>query len=346
MKEHRNEPNFLSSAVPSELPLALQHPEVFGSKCDHVLLRETHLSYLFFTEREVFKLKKPVLKPFVDLSTADARLFNARLEIALNRRLAQSVYYGLTKVTRNTEGQIILDGSGVVIDWLVHMRRLPHDRMLDVLAKSDSVETDDVDKLSSKLVTFYQLTRKSTLAPEAHLELLLRRLKIEHDLLLRTELDLPATLVESLISELENLLITDHRLFNARVCDARIVDGHGDLRPEHICLTDDCPIFDCLEFSPDLRILDSADELAYLTLELTYLGANEIGTAIRETYQAMSDDHIHPVVHSFYLSYRAMLRARLCLWHLYDCPPMEQKKWRHKALSYLTLASLELGKSR
>ena len=44
----------------------------------------------------------------------------------------------------------------------------------------------------------------------------------------------------------------------------RIIDGHGDLRPEHIWLGDPVRIIDCLEFNKRLRTVDPFDEIAYL----------------------------------------------------------------------------------
>ena len=52
-----------------------------------------------------------------------------------------------------------------------------------------------------------------------------------------------------------------------RVLQGRVVDGHGDLRPEHICFRDPTAIFDCLEFNAELRQVDPFDELAYLGVE-------------------------------------------------------------------------------
>lgn len=60
------------------------------------------------------------------------------------------------------------------------------------------------------------------------------------------------------------LLMLQPALFEQRVRAGRIVDGHGDLRPEHICLSDPIAIFDCIEFSLDFRCIDIADELAFL----------------------------------------------------------------------------------
>ena len=62
-------------------------------------------------------------------------------------------------------------------------------------------------------------------------------------------------------------------LLDARVRDGRIVDAHGDLRPEHVCLLDPPVVIDCLEFNRELRLVDPFDELAFLGFECALLGA-------------------------------------------------------------------------
>ena len=59
---------------------------------------------------------------------------------------------------------------------------------------------------------------------------------------------------------------------DSRAARGCVVEAHGDLRPEHVCLLPEPQIIDCLEFSRDFRILDPADELAFLALECERLG--------------------------------------------------------------------------
>ncbi|MBM4252603.1 MAG: hypothetical protein FJ146_11580 [Deltaproteobacteria bacterium] len=329
-----------------ELPQALSQPGILSARHACTEVRETHLSYLFFTEHEVYKLKKSVRRPFVDLSSVAARLHNAQLEILLNRRLAPQLYLGLSQVTHRSDRVIALDGQGETIDWLVRMHRLPADRMLDCLIDSHAVANDDLACLTTTLDSFYAGAKRISVSPTDYLASWHRRLHEERSLLLRPELALPEQLITVLTHELETMLLTDENLFSVRVHGGHIVDGHGDLRPEHICLTDTCTIFDCLEFSASLRTLDTADELAYLAMELRVLGADDLAAAVVATCHALGGDVVPPLVHSFYTCYRALLRARLCVWHLYDCSTTEEEKWRRKTHAYLSLASEELGKNR
>ena len=125
---------------------------------------------------------------------------------------------------------------------------------------------------------------------------------------------------------------------DARVAQRRIVEGHGDLRPEHVCLLDPPVIIDCLEFNRSLRILDAADELAYLALECDSLGAPWIGPLVFDTYAAESGDRPPPQLIGFYKAHRALLRAKLAVWHLRDQPQSTHARWRQRTLVYLALA--------
>ena len=60
---------------------------------------ETHFSWVFLTERYVYKLKKPLRGEGFDFSSSDARRRNAEVEVRLNRRLAGDVYVGVVPLT-------------------------------------------------------------------------------------------------------------------------------------------------------------------------------------------------------------------------------------------------------
>ena len=70
-------------------------------------------------------------------------------------------------------------------------------------------------------------------------------------------------------------------MFDARIRDGRIVDGHGDLLAEDIfCLADGPRILDCLEFDDRLRWVDGLDDAAFLAMDLERLGASRARRAV------------------------------------------------------------------
>jgi aminoglycoside phosphotransferase family enzyme len=128
-----------------------------------------------------------------------------------------------------------------------------------------------------------------------------------------------------------------------RVVQGRVVDGHGDLRPEHICLHDPVAIFDCLEFNAELRQVDPFDELAYLGVECALISAKTLGAEIVDKVaQRLSCEPPRRLV-SLYAAWRAMLRARQSVAHLLDDAPREPAKWEPLATRYLNLAQIALA---
>ena len=68
-------------------------------KRDAVELEETHISWVFLTDRDVWKVKKPVSLGFLDFSTTEKRRAACEAEVILNRRLAPDVYLNVVPIT-------------------------------------------------------------------------------------------------------------------------------------------------------------------------------------------------------------------------------------------------------
>ena len=77
----------------------LASSQVYAERPAQVEIVETHFSWVFLTERYVYKLKKPLRGEGFDFSTAEARRRNAEAEVRLNRRLAPGVYIGVVPLT-------------------------------------------------------------------------------------------------------------------------------------------------------------------------------------------------------------------------------------------------------
>jgi aminoglycoside phosphotransferase family enzyme len=116
------------------------------------------------------------------------------------------------------------------------------------------------------------------------------------------------------------------------------------LRPEHIWLDHQVRIIDCLEFNPRLRAVDSLDEVAFLTLECERLGAAWAGQYTRRGVERGLREDAGPDLFLFYRSYRAMLRARLAIAHLFEAQPRTPEKWPRLARAYLDIAERDAAK--
>jgi aminoglycoside phosphotransferase family enzyme len=160
-----------------------------------------------------------------------------------------------------------------------------------------------------------------------------------HDELLQSAYSLPHNLIQSVVGAALGCLEQHVKRFDDRIRMRKIIEGHGDLRPEHICLESQPVIIDCLEFNRDLRILDSASELSFLTLECERLGAPEVGTFILKMYEVEAGERLQRELIDFYKSYHASIRAKVAIGHLRDHDLPGIAKWTNLAIQYLQLAS-------
>jgi hypothetical protein len=108
-----------------------------------------------------------------------------------------------------------------------------------------------------------------------------------------------------------DFLDRQEELFQARIRDGRVREGHGDLRAEHICLTNGIPIFDCVEFSEAFRYGDVASELAFLAMDLDFLDAAQLSDRLTLAYSTLAQDEALPRLLSFYKCFRAYVRGKV-----------------------------------
>ncbi len=317
----------------------LSRPHTYPEGTTRVEVKETHMSWVFLTDTHAWKLKKPVRYDYLDFSTPSARRRNCEEEVRLNRRLAPDVYLGVVPLTIDSRRKLMLGGQGQPVDWLVHMRRLPSDRMLDQAIADHTWTDEDVHKVGVLLARFYKDSSPVSMSAPEYRRGLSTELRNTQNELTRSEYALPGDLANSVIALELRYLERHAKLFDERVRTGKIIEAHGDLRPEHICLEPEPVIIDCLEFNRSLRILDPASELIFLALECERLGAPRVGELLLKTYGIETGDWLPPELTAFYRSYHACVRARIAIWHLRDHDPDSVQKWTSKAIQYLQLAS-------
>jgi aminoglycoside phosphotransferase family enzyme len=321
---------------------ALSAAEIYPNRPFRVEVTETHLSWVFLAGERVYKLKKPVASEYFDFTSIVGREANCRNEVRLNRRLAGEVYQGVSRLVVGHDGRLAIDTEGELVDWLVVMRRLPADRMLDALIARSSFDHAELTRLVERLAAFYAPQPAAAVTPAKYLGRYMRELATNRSVVAPLHGELP-TLYRKVLDRLGAALAARSLLLEQRVRSGRIVDGHGDLRPEHVCMVEPVVIFDCLEFSDELRRVDPVDELAFLGMECAMLGAAWIGPklvahVLERLGQAVPDDLV-----ALHTACRAVLRARLSLAHLLDAVPREPQKWRPLAERYLTLGERALA---
>ena len=317
----------------------LGRPASYPEQPAAVEVIQTHMSFVFLTDRHAYKLKKPVRYEFLDFSTLEARRTDCLEELRLNRRLARDIYLDVVALTQAPGGQFRLAGEGEAVEWLVKMRRLPHELMLDRAISGGRVSREDVRRFMLVLAHFYRRSEPVVMDPARYRQRLERNIHANQRELLITDYGLSRALIEKITTSQLDTLGRQAALFEQRARDSKIVEGHGDLRPEHVFLGREPVFIDCLEFNRDWRLLDPVEEIAYLSLECEHAGAAWIGDVALEIYSERTRDIPSEPLVRFYKSIRASLRAKLSVWHLRDhLEPAAREKWVERARRYLELA--------
>jgi aminoglycoside phosphotransferase family enzyme len=215
------------------------------------------------------------------------------------------------------------------------MRRLPDTKMLDRAIANQSVSASDATQVGKRLAGFYKTTQSILLPPGRYC----RRLcdDVAQSACELQKFALPQDRIE-VVSQETLALINEYRpALESRA--TLLVDAHGDLRPEHVCLEPEPVIIDCLEFCDDLRILDPISELSFFLLECERLGAAWIGERVLDVYQQETGDRPPRALLQLYRRQHALTRAKIAVWHLKDAQSGESHRWIARATDYLERAS-------
>ena len=317
---------------------ALRRPSCYPLPTQAVAAIETHMSWVFLTDAHAWKLKKPVRNGPQDFASLAARRFYCLEELRLNRRLAAPVYLDVLPLCVEAGGELRVGGEGPVVDWLVQMKRLPAAQMLDALLARGAATAAQLQGVAARLCRFYRAQPPAPLEGPGYRALLLRQLAESERELCDPAWALPAARIRILCAAQRRFVEASARLLDGRVAGGRVVEGHGDLRPEHVYLGEPPAIIDCLEFSAELRLLDCADEVGFLALECERAGAPALAGALLEAYRAGSGDPVPDALVHFYQALRGCVRARLAIGHLRDARHRGSPKWRQRARRYLALA--------
>jgi aminoglycoside phosphotransferase family enzyme len=317
----------------------LSSPAAYPDHPAGVTALETHMSWVFRTDSLVYKLKKPIRLEGLDFRTLAARHHFCCEEVRLNRRFTSDVYLGLTALTVDGGYTLKLDGSGPVVDWLVRMRRLPDQLMLDHALQAGTISPDDLRPVATRLAEFYRIAAPVWITARQFRTRFVRATRANIRELGRHIEGLDRPTLTSIAAGQSRFLDRHGDLLEERARAGRIVEGHGDLRPEHICLGHPPAVIDCLEFNRQFRILDPADELAFLALECERLGAPWAGIPIFDAYRDITGDDPAPDLITFYQCHRACTRAKLAIWHLTRNGHPNEPKWILRARDYLGRAA-------
>jgi hypothetical protein len=289
-------------------------PEFYPHRPAEVRLVQTHISYVFLAGAHVYKIKKPVRFSFLDFATVARRRHFCHEEVRLNRRLAPDVYFGVVAVCRSgDEYWLGEEDNPAAVEYAVHMRRLPEDRILARLLDRDEVTPELIDTIARRLAEFHrdadagsEVTANGD--PQAIAAVMEDDFAEERPFRGGT---ISASDDDAVQQFCRSFLMRNDALFRTRQAEHRIRDGHGDLHAEHVCCTDKLIIFDCIEFNVTFRHRDVAADIAFLAMDLEYHGHPELAAHLVARYAAYAGDPGLCRLVPFYACYRAYVRGKV-----------------------------------
>ena len=276
-------------------------------------VHETHSGVVVLLGDRAYKMKRPVRLGFLDFSTLESRRQVCAREVELNRQFAPDVYLGLGAL-RGAAGT----GEPVVV-----IRRMPDDRRLAQLVADRAADRagpdlpSEVRAIARRVAAFHARARRGPeVDAEGTRDAIRGRWDASFEQLHADGADLiGAALLEEVETRVHAFLAGRTALFADRIARGRVVAGPGArLAAASFCRDDGPRVRDCLEFDDRLRYVDGLDDLAFLAMDLEWLGAPDLAELLCATYLDLADDPAPAALLQHFLAYRAFVRAKVsCL---------------------------------
>ena len=269
----------------------------------------THASLIFLTPKKAYKLKRAVLFPYLDYSTPQRRHAACLSEFTLNRRTAPDLYIGVHTITREADGELVLDGTGQLVDAVVEMHRFDQDLLFDRMAQHGSLTPAIVSDLAGRIVAFHQGAPHSL--DRGGAEGIARVLEINERALLATRF-VGDEIAAPYSEKFQRALRHHWQRLEARRQSGKVRRCHGDLTLRNICLLQGAPtLFDCIEFDEDLATIDVLYDLAFLLMDLWHRDQRELANILLNRYLDASDETDGLSLVPFFMAIRAAVRAHV-----------------------------------
>jgi len=330
-----------------ELLRGLADPSAFPAGGDRVEVIQTHISVVFLVGDRVYKVKKPVsLWGLVDYSTAEKRLRACEDEVRLSGRFAPGVYLGVVPIVRRGSA-LAVGAPGEPVEHAVAMRRIPKGATLAERLAAVATGEDDVRACAAWLARAHDAAPRGPRVARAGRPVVFARILRQNVSATRSAPPgaIPPPVLAWFATRLGRLLRGNRAALARRAREGRLVEGHGDLRAEHMVRLDSIGgsgwgAIDSIEFSESLRSIDPLSDAAFLAMDLASLGRRDLADAFLADYLAARPDPDAKALLPLFLAYRAHVRAKVDAHRASDgdAPASDRARAERSALRHLALA--------
>ncbi|NGP76546.1 AAA family ATPase [Balneolaceae bacterium YR4-1] len=299
----------------SKLLQFLESPDSYSHAPESVEHVQTHISHVFIADPFVYKFKKPVNFEFLDFSTLEKRKHYCHREVELNRRLCDDIYLGVVEIREQGNTFMIESNEeGSIVDYAVKMKKLREEYFLHSLIDRNELNRTHLNRITDKLSDFYNSQNPGE---EIRQWGEIEKIKYNTDENFRqTKSFIGETIDENSYRSIQKYTREYYdkfsALFESRIKNNCIVDGHGDLHLEHIHITPEkVRIYDCIEFNDRFRYGDTAADLAFLAMDLDFNRCSgEERYFMNRMAELLNDSDL--LVHlDFYKCYRAYVKGKV-----------------------------------
>ncbi len=295
---------------------ALQNPSLYDHPIERFEVIETHISWILLTGPFAYKIRKAVDFGFLNFTSLEQRLFDCEEELRLNPRTAPDLYVGLVAIYGSAEAPSLQPSAGSIFEYAVKMRQFSQSSLLSEQQQKHLLQDSQIIKLAELIAQFHQQIPSATTDSDFGSPATLWSVMEQNFLEIRPRLAEADDLKQ--LQQIENWSRHQFQqlkpLLLQRKSAGFVKECHGDLHLDNITIYQDkiCP-FDCIEFNPKYRWVDSLNDLAFLLMDLEVRGRSDYSRLLLDRYLQINGDYSGLPLMSWFKCYRALVRAKVTL---------------------------------
>lgn len=294
---------------------AMLRPDFYPHETAQLIrLVQTHVSYLLLTGRFAYKVKKALDLGFLDFRSLERRRHFCEEELRLNRRGAPGIYLEVVAIAGDSAGGFHLGADdGEAVEYAVKMRQFAEEGLFIRQLDAGRLSAAELEELAGVVADYHAAAprdvdhrfgdpaglRASIVADLDQVGRFVGRLQT------RPQQDATREFVARFIAAHADQLL-------ARARDGHVRECHGDLHLGNVCRWEGRTLlFDCIEFEPRYRWIDTMHDAAFVAMDLEARGRADLANAYRNAYAERSGDWEAVALCPLYECRYAIVRAKV-----------------------------------
>ncbi|MEM8570039.1 MAG: AAA family ATPase [Pseudomonadota bacterium] len=280
---------------------------------DEVERVETHAGMVFLRGDRAFKIKRAVKYDYLDFTRLDTRERMLRRELELNHRVGPQIYEDVVPITREPDGNLALDGSGVPVEWVLQMARFSNEDEFSRIAARKELTDPLADRLGRATAEYHTHAQPRECDGATLIADIIEELQVAFVTMTQ---ELGPARVDAFNTGCIEALERVSGLLSTRSASGHVRRCHGDLHLSNIVLLEGCPVpFDALEFDEVLGTCDVLYDLAFLVMDLRHQRLERAANMVLNAYLYSERGMEDPGIEAFplFLAVRGGIRAMICV---------------------------------